>query len=350
MRATKSILLSILSIPLVLSEPIKLPSAADTIDFDFQELLAVLPADSLHVALHKHVDEKFQDGVYEHERLAVQKVHNEDPSTATKVLAEAALHLLKRQASDNTTVTEPTTTTTTETSTTEVSSTPADETSSSPTTEPSSTSTAAPATTVSTTTKQSDVVVPVEVSTTDSQGQATTITTSAVASPTVSVTQEITTTNSKGSTVVQTTTAPAAVVTQDGVVTTSPVSVFVASTANTKPTDVTTTDTAGQTVVLASVTPGKIVTATNANGGVFVTTYTPGGGTVSSLVLMTTQLPNGQLTTITSFAVVAADTAASPSSTNAPKIQSGADSFRSSRLVMEAIVLVCSAISAALFL
>jgi hypothetical protein len=102
--------------------------------------------------------------------------------------------------------------------------------------------------------------------------------------------------------------------------------------------------------VLASVTPGAIVTATNAGGGVFVTTYTPVGGTVSSLVLQTTRLPNGQVSTITSFAIVGAETASSPSGSSTPKLQSGADGFRSRSFAIEAIVLLSGAMGAALLL
>ncbi|KIW03842.1 uncharacterized protein PV09_05141 [Verruconis gallopava] len=328
MRASKSILLSVISLPLVLSDPVVTSNVAPTnVDFDFQELLAVLPAESLHAALHKHVDDKFQDGVYEHERIAVEKVHSDDPVMATKVLAEAALHLLKRQSSnDNSTSTTSesggggATTITTDT-------------------------------TETTTTTQSDVVVPIDVSTTGSGGQPTTLTTSVVASPTVSVEQAVTTTNSQGQQVVETTTVPAAVVTQDGVVTTSPVSVFTPSTVTdaTKPVDVTATVANGDTIVLSSVTPGKVITATDKTGGVFVTTYTPPGGTVSSLVLKTTVLPNGQKTTITSFAAVAADTSA-PSSTGGPKLQSGVDSLQGRSLAIEAIVLLCAAFGASLLL
>lgn len=329
MRTTKSILLSILSVPLILAEPVAGQAVSAGVDFDFQELLAVLPAESLHAALHKHVDEKFQDGVYEHERIAVEKVHNEDPGTATKVLAEAALHLLKRQNSNDTI---PTTTPTT------TSDTPA------PPPPPPPTSTITP----------SGVVIPIDVSTQNSEGEGTTLRTSAVATPTVSVEQPVTTTNEAGDTVVQTTTVPAAVVTEDGQVTTSPVEAFTPSAADpTRATDVTTTNSQGQTVVLSSVTPGEVITATDASGGAFVTTYTPDGGTVSSLVLRTTQLPNGQFSTITSFAVVAADTASSPSSTGNPRLQSGANSIRTSArsFAVEAAVLLGATFGAsALFL
>ena len=315
--------LSIVSVPLILAAPSIDPAVPVGQEFDFQELLAVLPADSLHAALHKHVDGKFKDGVYEHDRIAVEKVHNEDPGRATKVLAEAALHLLKRQNGNDTipTTTSPTTTTNI------------------PVPPPSTT----------TTTSSADVVVPIDVSTTNSQGQGTTLRTSAVASPTVSVETRVTSTNEAGSTVVQTTNVPAAVVTENGRVTTSPVPTFTPSRVDpTRATDVTTTNSAGRTVRLSSVTPGAVVTATDDAGGVFVTTYTPDGGVVESLVVSRTTLPNGEVSTITSFAFVAADTASSPSSTGTPRLQSGASSTRmSSRsMAFEFTVVLCGMIGA----
>jgi hypothetical protein len=135
----------------------------------------------------------------------------------------------------------------------------------------------------------------------------------------------------------------------DGQVTTQPAVTLIPSTADpTRPTDVTTTNSAGQTVVLPSVTPGAVVTATDQRGNVFVTTYTPDGGTVSSLVLRTTQLPDGRFSTITSFAIVAADTAGSPSSTGNPRLQSGASSIRtgSTNFVAQVLALVCGTIAA----
>lgn len=58
-------------------------------------------------------------------------------------------------------------------------------------------------------------------------------------------------------------------------------------------------------------------------------TYTPGGGTVSQVRLLTTTLPNGSKSTITSFATVGApestsDGSSSAQSTDDPTLQSGA--------------------------
>lgn len=56
---------------------------------------------------------------------------------------------------------------------------------------------------------------------------------------------------------------------------------------------------------------GTTITAAKARRSTLVTTITPGGGVVKSLVLETQQLPDGQLTTVTSFAIVDQQTAAS---------------------------------------
>jgi ABC-type Fe3+-hydroxamate transport system substrate-binding protein len=82
---------------------------------------------------------------------------------------------------------------------------------------------------------------------------------------------------------------------------------------------VTATDAAGQATLLTSFVPGivltdaagqvtttpaptqSIVTTTNAQGHTVVATITPGGGVVDSLVLETTTLANGQLSTYTSY-------------------------------------------------
>jgi hypothetical protein len=336
MPSIMNLVFSILSIaPLVLSQHDAEPRTfvPDTL-FDFQALLNALPAESLHIALHKHANDKYQDGVYEHDRLAVEKVHKEDPSTATRVLAEAALHLINRRSTSN-----ETTTTATSTSTT---------------TEASTTKTTTATSTIVTTTSasQTDVIIPVEVETTDSDGSTSTLTTSAVGSATVSVVQTVTTTNSKGKTVVASTTVAAAVVTQaNGQVTTSPVPVYTPSKAATTPIDVTTTDSSGATLVLSSVTPSQVITATDAKGSTFVTTFTPGGGSVSQLVLKTSTLANGQATTITSFAVVGAETAAAGASgTAGPHLQNGGDSFRSRSFGAEALAIVGGAFGVALFL
>jgi len=298
------------------------------LSFNFQELLNALPEESIHAALHKHLDGKYQDGTYEHDRVAVEAVRNEDPPTATILLAEAALDLIKRQNGNGTVVASTTT----------------------------STSVSVVATTTATTSSPAAVVVPVEVSTTNSAGSTIVSTTSAVATASVSVTVAVTTTDSKGSTVVSSSTVAAAIVTSNGVTSTSTVPTFNAATVSTSsvPKTISTTDSAGNSVVLTNVHTGATLTATNAKGSTFITTYTPGGGAVQSLVFQTTTLPNGQPTTITSFAAVEAQTApassAGSTTTSGPKLQNGAESVKSRSFGAEAVALVGGAIGVALFL
>jgi hypothetical protein len=293
--------------------------------FNFQELLEALPAESLHAALHKHLDGKYTDGAFEHDRAAVNAVHDEDPPTATRVLAEAALDLIKRQNSNGTTVITTSTTSTTDRSTVVV-----------------------PTTTTSTSTPAPVIVTSLTISTTDSAGSTTVLTTSAVVTASVSVEVAVTTTNSRGSTITTSSSVAAAVVTSNGKATTVP-----ASTVNlAAPQTVSTKDSSGNSVVLTNAVSGATLTATDARGSTFITTYTPGGGVVQSLVLETTQLSNGQMTTITSFAVVEQQTAtsAAATSTATPKLQNGADSLRSRGLGAEAVAMVGGAIGMALFL
>ncbi|EOD50653.1 hypothetical protein UCRNP2_2567 [Neofusicoccum parvum UCRNP2] len=177
-----------------------------------------------------------------------------------------------------------------------------------------STTTAAPssteASTTAETTQQSSsteaVVVPVEVTTTNSAGETQTVSSSAL----VGATAKVTTTDSEG----KTTTAAAVIVE--------------------------TTDAAGNTVTTTSaasaytptrITTGQVLTRTNSAGSTFLTTYTGGSdGQVSSLVLSTTTLPNGERKTITSYATVAAAAATAGSGGTAtgtngePSLQTGA--------------------------
>ncbi|KAK8232366.1 hypothetical protein HDK64DRAFT_119915 [Phyllosticta capitalensis] len=155
----------------------------------------------------------------------------------------------------------------------------------------------------STTTKTSSatpVVVDVTVTTTNSAGSTTVVPSSALVGATVAVT----TTNSEGKTT-----------TQPGVI-------------------VTTTNSAGSTTIVTSAakaytretySSGQVITRTSGSS-TFKTTYTPEG--VSSLVLSTTTLPNGERSTLTSYATVAAtqiNAATGGSSTEgAPTLQTGA--------------------------
>jgi len=164
--------------------------------------------------------------------------------------------------------------------------------------------------------------------TTNSEGRA--VTTSARFPGVVVVT-----TDSRGSTVSTTSPVASVAVNQNGdVVSSADAPAPSGSTRRTSATDVvTTTDQYGASVVLSGASRGAVITTTDARGSTFITTYTPGGGKVSSLVLYTTTLPDGAPATVTSLAIVggaqaatASSDRASPTNTAAPGLQSGAAS------------------------
>jgi len=68
---------------------------------------------------------------------------------------------------------------------------------------------------------------------------------------------------------------------------------------------VSTIDQFGNSVVLSGVTNGAVITTTDAVGQTLTTTWhAPAGGAVRSEVLVTTVLPNGQRSIVTSYAFV----------------------------------------------
>ena len=171
-----------------------------------------------------------------------------------------------------------------------------------------------------------------------------------------SVMVDITTTNNNGETITTSSAAPAIAVTstneQGSVITTAtPVSsVAVAPggsvVATSRPSVVTTSDSQGDMVVLSSPTPGGVYTVTDIKGQVATVTYQVGDGVVSQLRVATTTLPNGQRSTITSFAEVGAQTgdvtpppSGGPSPSASPSLQSGAVELRSYFAAQMALVL-----------
>ena len=222
----------------------------------FSELLEALPEESVRSALGMHP--QFRDGVWENNKNAVVAVHKDNPSLATRLLAVAALDLLKRQ---NGTAPPTSTAPPPPPPTTQL---PPPTTSNNPPPPP-------PAST--------SVIVTVVVSTTNAAGSTVAVTKSVAAPATVSVAVSVTTTNAKGQTVVSATTVAGAVVVSDGKTITAPAPVFTNGAE-----ELTTTDAAGST---------------------FVTTFTPSGGAaISSLLLITTTLPDGSQTVMTTFAAV----------------------------------------------
>ena len=281
----------------------------------FQDLLNALPEESLHAALHNH-HPKFQDGVWEHDRSAVENVHKEDPPLATKLVAAAKVELIRRQANGT-------------------SSAPAESSNAASSSAQAESSAAAPA---STSSAPAAVVVPVQVSTTNSAGKPTVVSSSILSAPTVSVAVVVTTTNSAGSTYVSSSDAPGVVYT--------------------------TTDSAGSTVVTTSAvafapTSGQVITKTNSKGSTFITTYTPGGGTVASIFLVTTHNSDGTPETFTSYAYVGASATgtetggqspATGTQSSKPGLQTGAAGVLSRRWGVEAVAVVGGAVGVAWFI
>ncbi|OCL11592.1 hypothetical protein AOQ84DRAFT_184640 [Glonium stellatum] len=287
----------------------------------FQDLLNAVPEESLHAALHNH-HPKFQDGVWEHDRAAVENVHREDPPLATRLILAAKIELAKRQASNGTSSAA------SAESSAAVSSAQGESSAASP-------ASSAPATTSS---AARPVVVPVSITTTDSAGKTTVASSSILSAPTVSVAVAVTTTNSAGSTFVSTSDAPGVVFT--------------------------TTDSAGSTFVTTSPvafapTSGQVLTETDQKGSTFLTTYTPGGGTVVSILLATTHKPDGTPETLTSYAYVGASATeigtaqqvpASGTQSTKPGLQTGAAGVLSRRWGAEAVAVVGGAVGVAWFI
>ncbi|KAF2733609.1 RhoGAP-domain-containing protein [Polyplosphaeria fusca] len=233
----------------------------------FQDLLNALPEESLHVALESLAH--FQDGVFESHRRGVEAVHNRNPPLATKLIVEAVRDLKRRQAP------APSNGTTTPSQT------------SNPPPPPQSTqggddSSAAPPAPASSS-QDSAVIVPVPITTTDSNGQQTVASSAILSEPTASVAVPVTLTNDDGSTFVSTATKPAVI--------------FTATNDDGQPSVVT-------SAVDFAPTAGQVLTETDANGSTFVTTYTPGDGKVSSILLITTTGADGQPSVITSYTFV----------------------------------------------
>jgi hypothetical protein len=276
----------------------------------FQELLNALPEESLQAALSGLKD--FKSGVFESHHRGVEHVHNNNPALATKLIVDAVNDLRKRQAPGNgtTTVTEnntpapqtsgqaslpPAETTITQPGTTIVKTASADPSTqqvtetrpAETTTAPAQTQTVVDGTTVAvpttvTTTAQRPALIPVQETVTQ-DGSTVVRTTQVLSAVTASVAVTIVRTNSQGGTVTQTENRPAVIRT--------------------------TTDSAGRTTVTTSAanyapTAGEVQTETNEEGSTFLTTYTPGGGLVSSIKLITTTDAEGRPSTMTSYTFV----------------------------------------------
>ncbi|KAF2011425.1 hypothetical protein BU24DRAFT_280807 [Aaosphaeria arxii CBS 175.79] len=286
----------------------------------FQDLLNALPEESLHAALNSLG--KFKDGVFQSDRHGVERVHIDNPPLATKLIVDAIQDLRKRQnpppapsngtepstppPSSPTAPDEPnqtpsqTPTQTPDETPVQTPSTPPPSSNPPPPTQDSTPPPSQPPTTNSpppppSSSQESAVIVPVPITQTDSAGQPTVISSAILSQPTASVVVPVTRTNEQGQTQVVSESRPAVIFTA--------------------------TDTAGQPFVTTSAvdfapTKGQVLTRTNSRGSTFLTTYTPDGGKVSSIVLITTTGDNGQPSVVTSYTFV--DPAASQTNGEQP--------------------------------
>jgi hypothetical protein len=320
----------------------------------FQDLLNALPDESLQAALTSLT--KFKAGVFESHRRGVERVHNDNPPLATRLIVEAVRDLTRRQQPANGTSADPSSDSQTvntpqssqpppgessqppppstnnqpqTSSPPPATSNPPPQTSSSPpqtsnsppqtsdsnppessnpppqTSNPPATSDPAPPT-------SRPVLVPIVATVTNKEGRTVVSTTSVFSEVTASLQVTVTRTNAAGATVTTAEFKPAVIKT---VTDAQGRAETVTSTANYAP------------------TKGEVITSTNEQGSTFLTTYTPDGGRVSTLKLITTTDAEGRPSTITSYSYVDPTAEggdgngggqADPTRTGAPGLQTGA--------------------------
>jgi len=307
----------------------------------FQDLLNALPEESLQAALSGLKD--FKNGVFESHHRGVEHVHNSNPALATKLIIDAVNDLRKRQAPQPS---NGTTTVTEAAASSSQSNSPAPQTEQAST--PAATSNAAPAQSSNTAPAQSSQAAPAESSAAASQPQSSPGNTASPPPATVTTTAEKTTTAQRpalipvvatvtqdGTTVVKTTEVLSAVTASVAVtiVRTNQQGSTVTQTENRPAVIKTVTDDAGRTTVTTSAanyapTAGEVQTQTDEGGSTFLTTYTPGGGLVSSIQLITTTDAEGRPSTMTSYTFVdpiqATQTNDQSTPTGKPSLQTGA--------------------------
>ncbi|KAF2851372.1 hypothetical protein T440DRAFT_395062 [Plenodomus tracheiphilus IPT5] len=282
--------LAFLALPLFASVSAEAPAAASKVDAiyasaheAFQDLLNALPEESLQAALSGLKD--FKTGVFESHHRGVEQVHDSNPALATKLIVAAVRDLQRRQAPGNGTTTAQTSAQQPPPSTQA----PPPENSQAQSTQqttqaqppPATTDATPPAPTTTSTTARA-VIIPIE-NTITTGGRTVVQTTEVLSEVTASVAVTILRTNNQGATVTTTENRPAVIKT--------------------------TTDSAGRTQVTTSAgnlapTVGEVLTSTNREGSTFLTTYTPTGGKVSSVKLITTTGEDGRPMTLTSYTFV----------------------------------------------
>jgi len=80
-------------VPAVVEHQAQPPTIEDLSAKEFQELLDSVEPASLHEVLHKHLKEKYQHGVYQEDKTAMEVVHQQDAE-----VAQSLVELAKRQA------------------------------------------------------------------------------------------------------------------------------------------------------------------------------------------------------------------------------------------------------------
>jgi hypothetical protein len=273
----------------------------------FQDLLNALPEESLQAALRGLKD--FKDGVFETHHRGVEQVHNNNPALATRLIVAAVQDLKKRQTPSNGTSAAPPSQQSSQAPPAQSSAAPTAQDTSAPPAQASTPAGNSPTAVTTTTTADRPIIVTVQQTTTNSVGQTIVETTSVLSQVTASVAVTLTRTNAAGSTVTAVETRPAVIRT--------------------------TTDSRGSTATITTAaqfapTAGEVRTETDAGGRTFLTTYTPGGGKISSVKLITTTGADGRPSTITSYEYVDPAQTAPPNNpggsptTGKPGLQTGA--------------------------
>lgn len=266
----------------------------------FRDLLNALPEESLHAALSGLKD--FKSGVFESHHRGVERVHDVNPGLATKLIVEAVRDLKKRQNPSNGTVAaSPPANTPAETPA--QSNSPPEQSNNPPSNSPANTPANTPGRTPAANTPappptptERAVIIPVQ-QTTVREGRTEVVTTSILSAVTASVAVVVTRTN-------PTNNRPETVTEQRPAVIRTVV------------------DSQGRTTMTTSAaqfapTVGEVRTETDPKGSTFVTTYTPGGGKINSIKLLTTTGADGKPSTITSYTFV------DPAQTPAPQAPEG---------------------------
>ncbi|UPX14766.1 uncharacterized protein EKO05_0005238 [Ascochyta rabiei] len=286
----------------------------------FQELLNVLPEESLQAALNSLT--KFKAGVFESHRSGVEHVHSNSPALATKLIVAAVQDLKNRQVaapSNGTTPVVPSSQAPEQPqSSAQPSAQPSTQQSAQQSTQQSAQPSAQPSTQQSAQQSAQQSSQAPENTQQQSSEQAPATTANAPSTPTsrpVLIPVQVTTVNQQGSTVVQTSEVFSEVtasvqVTVTRTTTNQQGSTVAVTTQEVRPAVIrTTTDSRGSQVTVTSAamyapTRGQVLTTTNAEGSTFLTTYTPGGGRVSSVKLVTTTDAEGRPQTRTSITYV----------------------------------------------